>query len=191
MKKIGIGLLFAVLATGLLGCSESFTDERDDQSYKVVQIGTTTWMAENLNYAAVESFCPEGDNRKCDKFGRLYTWDAALKACPDGWHLPNAADFVALVNEAGSEENAGVALKSKDGWFKKKNGVDVFGFAAIPAGYRTADGKFDGIGGYAYFWSATEDAEGFAKYLFLEFGSTAAAINALDKGSARSVRCVK
>ena len=72
--------------------------------------------------------------------------------------------------------------------------MDEFGFNALPAGYRGADGKFDGIGGYAYFWSATEDAENResnAFYLFLSFSSDVASVNAFAKEDYRSVRCVR
>ena len=111
--------------------------------------------------------------------------------------VPNASNAV-------QNNHAGLALKAKDGWFKKGNGTDEFGFNALPAGYRGAiskmddgtitGGKFDGIGGYAYFWSATEDPENpesNAYYLFLSFSSDAASINAFAKEDYRSVRCVQ
>lgn len=222
LLNIVCGLLLAIGAVALSACSESFTDARDGKSYRVVQIGSQTWMAENLNYAATAvkddgsaagSFCPEGDTRKCDEYGRLYTWAAAQSACPDGWRLPARADFESLIDAAGSMDKAGAALKAKSGWFKKGNGSDALGFKALPAGYMAAAepidnseapdknseelssraGKFDGIGGYAYFWSATaDDSEAaFAHYLFLDFSSAAAEFKSFDKASARSVRCVK
>lgn len=186
-------------------CSESFTDPRDGQSYDIVQIGPQTWMAENLNYEIEGSACPEGDNRNCSKYGRLYTWKAAQKACPEGWHLPNSADFEQLIASAGGTDLAsgmavaGEKLKSTSGWFKKGNGSDEFGFNALPAGYRlggndgseNATGKFDGIGGYAHLWSATETPDGLAYYLLLDFSTKAAKLNAFGKDEARSVRCVK
>ena len=193
---------FAVVALTFLlsACSESFTDSRDGQSYGVVKIGEQTWMAENLNFETAGSFCPEGDSRNCKRLGRLYSWAEARSVCPDGWHLPTKADFEALVAatsreaaQSPSHSRAGAALKSRDGWFKKGNGSDALGFRALPAGYRGADGKFDGIGGYAYFWSATEDAENResnAFYLFLSFSSDAASVNAFAKEDYRSVRCV-
>ena len=193
---------FAVAAFSLLlaSCSESFTDSRDGQSYGVVKIGEQTWMAENLNFETAGSFCPEGDSRNCKRLGRLYSWAEARSVCPDGWRLPTKEDFEALVAatsenaaQSSSQSRAGLALKSSDGWFKKGNGSDALGFRALPAGYRGADGKFDGIGGYAYFWSVTEDSENResnAFYLFLSFSSDAASINAFAKEDYRSVRCV-
>lgn len=190
---------FAIPAFSLLltACSESFTDPRDGQSYDVVKIGDLTWMAENLNYETETSACPDGDSRNCKRLGRLYTWAEAKTVCPEGWRLPTKSDFEALVVAASgdaAQPHAGAKLKSRDGWFKKSNGTDEFGFNALPAGYRDANGKFDGIGGYAYFWSATEDAENReanAFYLFLSFSSEAASINAFAKEDYRSVRCVK
>ncbi len=198
---------FAVVAFSFLltSCSESFTDSRDGQSYGVVKIGEQTWMAENLNFETVGSFCPEGDSRNCKRLGRLYSWAEASSVCPDGWRLPTKGDFESLVAaQSSSQSRAGAALKSSDGWFKKGNGTDDFGFKALPAGYRgaiskaddgaIAGGKFDGIGGYAYFWSATEDSENpesNAYYLFLSFSSDAASLNAFAKEDYRSVRCVK
>ena len=193
---------FAVVAFAFLltSCSESFTDSRDGLSYDVVKIGDLTWMAENLNFEMAGSFCPEGDSRNCKRLGRLYSWAEAKSVCPDGWRLPTKEDFEALVAamsedaaQSPSQSRAGAALKAKDGWFKKGNGSDALGFKALPAGYRGADGKFDGIGGYAYFWSATEDAENResnAFYLFLSFSSDVASINAFAKEDYRSVRCV-
>lgn len=191
------------IALALSACSESFTDARDGQSYNVVQIGSQTWMAENLNFAlpgaagdASKNTCPDGDERNCKKMGRLYTWVEAQSVCPEGWRLPTREDFETLVKVAGGSASesvggSGDALKSTSGWFKKGNGSDAFGFKALPAGNKRQDGKFDGIGGYAYFWSSSEDPDGASYYLVLDFSSPAAKLEAFGKGEGRSVRCVK
>lgn len=183
--------LFLTLSFVLLvACSQSFTDARDGNTYKIIQIGTQAWMAENLAYESENSYCPDGEGRNCQKLGRLYTWEAARTACPEGWRLPDSSDLATLVAHAGGAAVAGEALKSTGGWFKKGGGTDEFGFKALPAGFRNVDGAYDGIGGYAYIWSGTETLDGLAYYLFLDFSSKAANLNAFLKQDARSVRCV-
>lgn len=175
-----------------------------------MKIGDLTWMVENLNYETETSACPDGDSRNCKRLGRLYSWAEAKTVCPEGWRLPTSADFAQILaqsldgNPGAVSNEAGAKLKSRDGWFKKGNGTDEFGFNALPAGYRVAisksddgtisGGKFDGIGGYAYFWSATEDPENpesNAYYLFLAFNSKSASVNSFSKNDLRSVRCVQ
>lgn len=155
-------------------------DDRDGQSYKTVDIGTQTWMAENLNYAdsvslQVESRCKDGlrpqwcyneasswcyDNKpaNCTKYGRLYTWDAANMACPSGWHLPSQAELDTLFMEV---DGSNSALRSQSGWYKSYNGNgngdNASGFSALPSGYRNRYGDYGNYGYEASFWSSTED----------------------------------
>ncbi|MBO4768741.1 MAG: fibrobacter succinogenes major paralogous domain-containing protein [Bacteroidales bacterium] len=141
------------------------TDERDGQTYKTVKIGGLWWMAENLNYAYLRptersdssSFCYNDSLEYCEKYGRLYTWYAALKACPSGWHLPWTKEFETLL--IGSYFVWGEPLKSTE-W----NGTDLYGFSALPGGirYDSEAYGFDGEIVYsdvltrAVFWSDTK-----------------------------------
>jgi uncharacterized protein (TIGR02145 family) len=144
----------------------TFTDNRDGKVYKKITAGSRTWMAENLNYEAEVSECYELEADNCAKYGRLYNWETALKACPAGWRLPLNGEWKALMVYVGYD--AGKKLKSKRGWKKmggfKGNGTDEYGFSALPGGELRAKlgsngeitGQFYGVGDYGYWWSATE-----------------------------------
>ena len=133
------------------------TDSRDGQIYKTVVIGSQTWMAENLNYHIGKSYsyCYDNDVNNCAKYGLLYTWAAAKKACPRGWHLPTKTEFETLFNTVAGESEAGVMLKSTSGWGEydriNGNGTDAYSFSALPAGYRDSNGVYGLEGYYAYF----------------------------------------
>lgn len=162
MKKVIASIIVAaVYGTISLPAQHSFiegtiTDERDGQEYITVKIGDRWWMAENLNYETPEgSWCYDDDPMICDKFGRLYTWDAANGACPQGWHLPSDDDWMVL------EGNFGVPVEELNemGWRPLRDGSlleNLKGFKMIMAGYRPyGDGAFDDLCDDAYFWTST------------------------------------
>lgn len=110
-------------------------DPRDGQSYRLVTIGDQVWMAENLNYETMDSYCYDNEPVDCALYGRLYVWEAALDACPSGWHLPNQGEFQELLDVSGGIENLKAGV-----W----NGTDLYGFSALPAG------KYDAIAGGSF-----------------------------------------
>lgn len=125
--------------------------------YKTITIGEQTWMAENLNYSTEGSYCYGDDDDNCNKYGRLYTWDAAKAACPTGWHLPSIEEWQALTTKVGAK--AGEQLKSASDWQDNGNGTNDYGFAVLPAGNRTSTGKYAREYTNAYFWSVTATGE--------------------------------
>ena len=171
--------------------SDSFTDPRDGQTYRTVQIGNQIWMAENLNYRTEGSNCYDDKPANCQKYGRLYTWEAAQNACPSGWHLPSTAEFETLIATVGGEGVAAKVLKSRSGWESDGNGTDAYGFSALPAGDRFNRGDFYGAGYGAYFWSATEFFSDNAYNMYLVYDSDYATVNFIDNGSGFSVRCLR
>ena len=178
-------LTLALALFALAGCGKSgFTDNRDGKVYATTKIGKQIWMAENLNYAADDSYCYQDDPANCAKYGRLYIWAAAMKACPTGWHLPTSKEWDELAEALG--ENAGTKLKSKE-W----DGTDTLGFNALSAGRRFYDGDFVSVGFSADFWTATESRGSNAYDRFLISDDTG--LHELDyrKDCAFSVRCVK
>ena len=147
---------------------DSITDPRDGQVYKTVEIGEQIWMAENLNYADSaetpslkgNSWCYDDEQENCDKYGRLYSWAAAIDSvklykenslkcglgkncdmpskvqgiCPEGWHLPSYDEWDTLIDSVGGKDRAGMVLKARNGWKEGEYGSDSYGFSALPAG---------------------------------------------------------
>lgn len=224
----------------------TMTDSRDGQTYKTVTIGTQTWMAENLNYAYTgiplnyidttsdclfyfeeciyekftsdsTSWCYYNDPDNCTKYGRLYSWAAAMDSvgtwstngrgcgygktcsptypvrgvCPEGWHLPDSTEWQTLFAAVGGYSTAGRMLQSTSGWAKDENGLDAYSFSVLPAGgYHK--GNYSGEGINASFWSSTE-IDSVNVYLM---GLTntyvfAGLVNVSKLFLGRSVRCVK
>jgi len=172
--------------------------------YKSVKIGKQTWMAENLAYNVLGSRCYEDNITYCYKYGRLYDWATAMKACPKGWHLPTNVEWDNLYHFADGtsgtqspyrSETAGIYLKATTGWNNNGHGEDKFGFAALPGGGGDIDGSFGAAGDIGQWWSAKDLDKEFLK------GTAAAYVMRYDKNGATgagilkealfSVRCIK
>jgi uncharacterized protein (TIGR02145 family) len=194
------------LALALTACDEkkseignTFTDSRDGKAYKTVKIGSQTWMAENLNYEAKGSLCYDNKPENCNKYGRLYDWKTAMKACPIGWHLPSRGECVALNATVGDDD--GKKLKAKSGWNGNGNGTDDYGFSALPGGgVYSYDGNdnFQAIGTSGYWWTTEEtniDHEGSssdnAYNLDMYYESNFLDSRNNSKSAGFSVRCVR
>lgn len=156
--KFRFGIFVFLLMSLQVFAQDVLKDSRDNQEYRTVKIGSQIWMAENLSFAAEESFCYTRFNYDCRKYGRFYSWDVAKDVCPAGWHLPTAEEFDLLFESVGGRDSAAVKLKSAEGWSHYGNGTDEYGFNGTPSGFRDYRGRFDRQTMYAYLWSATEDA---------------------------------
>ncbi|OWV01238.1 fibrobacter succinogenes major paralogous domain-containing protein [Fibrobacter sp. UWR2] len=163
MKKILIA--GCLLATCVLALPQTgtFRDSRDGKTYRTVVIGSRTWLAENLAYNVDGSACYADKPENCKKYGRLYTFEAANKACPAGWHLPENDEwkrFRTFIEDSDGKEAAWMSLKSRDKW----DGSDRYGFDVVPAGKATDE--YLELGVSAHFWSSTaEDGDAYGWHL--------------------------
>ena len=213
MKKFTITLLITtifvanIFAQEKFNCGEPFTDSRDGQAYNTVQIGDQCWMKENLNYETSNSWCYNNNFENCVVYGRLYNWDAAMGACPTGWHIPTDDEWKILEGTVDSQYpvgdpiwnntgwrgyDAGEKLKSTTGWYSNGNGTNDFGFTALSGGYRFSNGSFGYLSSYATFWSSSEYSSNGAWYRLLYYGSSEVSRWYCSGGDyGRSVRCLK
>ena len=81
----------ALAALLLAGCASTVT------------IGNQTWMVDNAGTPTEGSRCYWGDEKSCGTNYRVYNWDGAQKACPEGFHLPSLKEWKEL--EEGRKAN--------------------------------------------------------------------------------------
>lgn len=191
-----------------------FIDERDGSNYEIVRIGDQFWMAENLNYKMDSSWCYDNEEKNCQKFGRLYQWREAVRACPDGWNLPSFDDFFSLINYVDSvmtgkknvlerectwacgqlSVSAAKYLKTQNEWRKSGNGIDLFGFSAKPAGHLNHgehQNHFIGLYEESSYWSTKISDYEKHPFIFLLSSDDVVDFYSISPRSGASIRCVK
>lgn len=172
---------------------EGFKDARDGQSYPTIEIAGMTWFARNLNYKTPDSYCYDGKPQNCERYGRLYRWEASLAACPVGWHLSSEYEWQALelavgipFGELATRGNRG----TKQG-ARLKEGGDT-GFDVQLGGWRRSeDGGYEALGKNSAYWTATESDLDHAWHRDIDTGDDQIWRSRVVKPYALSVRCVK
>jgi uncharacterized protein (TIGR02145 family) len=194
--------------------SGTFTDARDNVTYKWVRIGNQVWMADNLRATKYNdgtsisnitnqttwknlttgAYCYyDNSSSYSTTYGCLYNWYAVNtgKLAPTGWHVPTDAEWTTLQMFLGSSDIAGGKMKSTTGWSSPNTDADnSSGFSALPGGCRNYYG-FSNVGSIGIWWSSTEDSsyDAWGRYLF--FGNGSLFRNGYDKSYGYSVLCVR
>ena len=169
---------------------------------------------EMTNNGIIEKYCYDNDVENCYKFGGLYQWDEMMQythipgtqgICPTGWHLPTDGDWKILEGTVDSQYpvgdtiwnnkgyrgfDAGLNLKSTNGWRDNGNGTDLYDFCALPGGRRTESGSFGSITNNAFFWTSSEyDSDAWGRYI--DYSGGKVGNWNFFKTSSKSVRCLK
>ncbi|MDR2594328.1 MAG: hypothetical protein LBC87_06125 [Fibromonadaceae bacterium] len=158
--------------------------------------GGKVWI-DNDNYVTLSNAEIQAN---CTKYGRLYTWAMAMGIdakyneevwwwgernvkhqgiCPNGWHIPNNADWYKLKNyvmdeclaECEYDQNQCIPgrpcggcgcseekfLKAKMDWKEGSNGLDTYNFSALPGGVAIFEQPlYFYYGDVGFWWSASE-----------------------------------
>jgi len=163
----------------------TYTDPRDGKTYQVVELKDgNIWLAQNLSFQLEEGCWAYKDSeRNRSTYGNLYTWDAAMEACPPGWRIPNKAEWWELRKQYGGSKAAYAPLIDGGG----------AGFNALLGGYRDSYKSYNRLKEYGCFWSSTTVNKG-KRVLGFDFrrhkkGDSIAQIERF-KSVGRSVRCI-
>ena len=206
-----------VMFTATAPPSNTVTDV-EGNVYNTVQIGTQTWMAENLrvskyrngtdisnvlgntywanNTAGAWSYY-NNDVANNLIYGKLYNWYAVANTnnlCPTGWHVPTDAEWTTLTTFLGGEAVAGGKMKSTGTQYWQTPNTDATnssGFAGLPGGYRSFNGSFFNVGLTGYWWSSTESNTNFAWFRDLSYNYGDLTRTNYVKTFGFSVRCLR
>ena len=204
--------------TSVTTIDTTITDVNNNH-YRIVQIGTQVWMAENLKTTkfndgtsiplvtdntswanlTTPGYCWYNNDAVTNKntYGALYNWYAGASGnlAPAGWHVPTYAEWATLITYLGDFSNAGGKLKETGTihWLSPNYGAtNETGFTALPGGDRIDDGTFADMKKYGNWWNSSED-------FFNDGGSQSMAYNngevfiylEYSKIDGYSVRCIR
>lgn len=157
----------------------------DGNSYKTIQIGTQTWMAENLittrfndgtsiplvtedqawTSLSGPGYCWYSNESDFTKgYGGLYNWYAVNsgKLCPSGWHVPSDNEWTVFADYLGGMDAANAKIREigTTHWQSlTSDATNTSGFTALPAGIRFGNGEYVNFGVSIYLWSSTGTLE--------------------------------
>ena len=189
----------------------------DGNGYKAVNIGTQTWLQQNLNVSHYNNgdiipqvtnatdwnnlktgaWCYyENDANKGKTYGKLYNWYAVNDPrglAPKGYKIPNEDDWDVLISYLGGESIAGGKMKSTNLWHSPNTGgTNNSGFSASPGGQYTYS-AFSYVGDDGFWWTATtvEGKDNYANSILLTFAHEKVQTFWDNKTDGLSVRCIK
>lgn len=188
--------------------------DNEGNKYRTIQIGTQTWLAENLrstkyNDGSDIPFINDptvwGDlstpgytwfNNDSIGYGAIYNWYTISTGilCPAGWHVPTDDEWTVLTDYLGGMDIAGGKMKETgtSHWVTPNTeATNESGFTALPAGYRSLTGAFHSIGSYGFWWTSTEWSSSGAWYRDVYFGYGSVDRSNSSKKSGATVRCLK
>jgi len=92
-----------------------FLDERDGNSYKIIELEETTWFQENIRYQTNGSFC-KGKKLKKEQcnYTNYYPYTELAEVCPVGWHVTTLEDWEQVISIVKKKNNISENLITYD-----------------------------------------------------------------------------
>ncbi|MFC1660514.1 FISUMP domain-containing protein [Gemmatimonadota bacterium] len=153
------------------------------KDFPTVEIGGQVWMTENLDIKVDGSRCYGDDENNCKKYGRLYTWDAAVSACPPGWRMPSFDDWQAVFDSVGTTPSE----------FRAGGSTLVEGdFRFLFGGSWSPDHGYSQLEEFGKYWTSTEWDDDPSGAWEFQLNKLLFPWRAVDpKSYCKSVRCIK
>lgn len=218
VEVVKSGLDGSITQSGIAASDKKITVDGVDYYY--VNIGGLDWFRNNLASAGSGTSYLNEDIVS-DIFGRYYSYDEAVNACPEGWRLPSEEDWMALADAMGSpasgkyESFSNVAAKlmvnahfnetalleywPQVGDVNNESKLSFMPFGYANLGIKDETGKypsasFEGMKEYVAVWTSdmVEDEDGMAYFRYIITDQPEMLVGKGDVNTfGASVRCVR
>jgi len=212
--KVKVLLFMVLFVYANVYCQENVVDIQNN-TYSAITIGNQIWFQQNLESTVLQDGTPIVQVQDSDKWGLtnepayciilgidtvpsigfLYNWHAVNtgKLCPLGWHVPKDSEWTTLVTYIGGELSGGALRVIDTIYWKSPNlhATNSTGFSALPAGYRSKNGKFYNQLTHAFFWTTSIAINETAWYRSLGYKDVIIGSTPQSQQNGLSVRCVK
>lgn len=152
-----------------------FTDNRDNKEYDTVIIDGIEWFRNNLDHDNTKDY---GGSNFLDLFnidppskkiphrdsGRLYSFDSASSACPEGWELPARSVWIDLFKKITKKNPHEWKQADSNMIYQVLSGkgsilnLDLTGYYGSNIIFRDDHKDFIELGEAGYFWSSNPGA---------------------------------
>ena len=180
--------IHSLVLTGMMKPLVDLRDAAKPETYPVVKIGNSLWIAENLRatcYSDGTEFTTidlpsrtytDGAVSDPEVIGQYYTWPTALRdwqrattsedtkiqgVCPNGWHISTMSEWKELLNTYPAEPS--IHLKSTQYWNNLSDITNDSGLSLVPAGQfwhgNVPTPDLGGGDGKAGYWTTTIGSE--------------------------------
>ncbi len=200
------------------GSSANTVSDIDGNIYHTVQIGTQTWMVENLRVTKYRdgslipntpsssswtalttgTWCYYNDiSQNNANYGKLYNWytvNDSRGLAPNGWHVPTYAEWCALEDYLGGNGAAGGKLKESGTthWNPNVGATNSSGFTGLPGGLKQGSGGSSYQGSFGFWWSTIDAGNSNGFSLELDGNNVYSTISyQRPKYLGLAVRCIK
>ena len=198
---------------------DSTITDIDKNRYRIVQIGSQVWMAENLKTTrfndgryvdlitddvewsgtVATGYCWYNNDPAtyAVTYGALYNWYAVDDGflAPAGWHVPGEAEFSTLVDFLGGDPAAMGKMKEAgtSHWLDPNTGADnSSGFSGLPGGERyPLPLTFVELTYWGNWWTSTQYMASRANCITLSYDNQGTIKSTADYRSGLSVRCIR
>ena len=176
-----------------------------------LNVGTSVLSTNEMtDNGIIEKYCFDNNEDSCSFWGGLYQWfemmqyntsEGSQGICPTGWHIPSEAEWCQLAEFVDSSVDCeiggspgidiGMKLKSADAWLNGGNGNDIYGFDALPSGFRDPGSALCTPGYYCDFWSSFSETNGNANRWAFTYQSNIIIHDMYSQMFGFSVRCIR